>query len=304
MTNDSQEIIIDTRPEEEYALLHYTGAFHFPSDTIRSLSCALPQRHHSITVVCGTPHNLEMMKEFFLRMGYVKEPTFLIFSAEASLLPLTSGLPDRSRRCWEPNRLLKENIDFIETSLCSGGFKGFVAFDIGCGTARDSLFLTQRGGWHCIGLDNRRKLLDQASNLYSFHGEASSQFLLCNLRNSFPVRLGALDLVVVSRFLHRQTLSAIFDLPRVGGFLLYSHFLDGCQHTVIGTPSTLDGFLLRDELADICSNRGDYEILFHEEARLDDGRPMVHFIAQRRQIIGTVPCCDEKHADDLGVSSA
>jgi hypothetical protein len=63
--------------------------------------------------------------------------------------------------------------------------------------------------------------------------------------------------------------------------LLYFHFLDGCQNTDVGHPSTVSGYLLENELVTLATRRGDYEVLLNTVSHLSDGRPMQRFVARR-----------------------
>jgi hypothetical protein len=85
---------------------------------------------------------------------------------------------------------------------------------------------------------------------------------------------------LISRFLHRPSLQATLDTVRIDGFLVYSHFLDGCQHTAVGTPSSPDGFLLKGEL-EVAVEEAGFVILECVYTSLPDGRPIVELLARR-----------------------
>jgi SAM-dependent methyltransferase len=268
--------IIDTRCVEAFSAGHMKNAVHIPLAMLRDITCALPPRHVRILFVAGNAEDNTVCADLIERLSFVDAETVICTSEDSE--NLERGPPDRSMRLWEPNELLRTTIDMVEQ--CVGG--AGVAFDLGCGTARDMIFLEQRG-WRAIGFDNRKKLLKQASLLAALQA-CSVEVLLfhLNLRKCFPVQKGVVDLVLMSRFLYRPYLMDLLQLPRVGGFLMVSHFLDGCQHTPVGTPSTVDGYLLRHELASLCkSTESSFDIILDEETLLPDQRPICRFLARR-----------------------
>jgi hypothetical protein len=97
---------------------------------------------------------------------------------------------------------------------------------------------------------------------------------------TLPFRAACADLVVAVRFLHRPTLPLLLSLVAPGGFLVYSHFLDGCQHTPAGTPSTYHGFFFAGELEKMCASSG-LSLIAAETSVLGDGRPLVNVLCRR-----------------------
>ena len=212
-----------------------------------------------------------------------------------------------SRRCWSPSPFLEAYIDHIEHSIGGPG----VAFDVGCGSGRDIAFLAARG-WHVFGIDNRDKLLQQAAMFTERYASGSlvrsgvvaggCHPMDMTLKSSLPLRPSSVDLLLIVRFIHRPLFDAahepLVNVIRNGGFVLYSHFVDGVQHSPIGHPKHPDAYLQHGELRRVfCDGslklsatntpakaptdvKRLVEVVVDEEALLADGRPVANFLAK------------------------
>jgi hypothetical protein len=266
--------ICDVRTKEDFVASHVVGSVNIPLASLLRLTCALPPRHVPIIFVVASAAEQETCHDLASRMLFADAEVRLIDTFAPHLLE--GGPPSRSLRLWEPNELLFERIGSVERLI--GG--PAVAFDMGCGTSRDMIFMEQRG-WKVFGFDNRKKLLQQAVAMATLH-QCTIDVAMFHLKHHFPVQHCSMDLVLMSRFLFRPSLPEMLLLPRVGGFLMISHFLEGCQHTNVGTPSTVEGYLLRGELTKLCAgSSAQYEVLLDDETALPDGRPICRFLARR-----------------------
>ncbi|EPY42203.1 type 12 methyltransferase [Angomonas deanei] len=142
------------------------------------------------------------------------------------------------------------------------------------------LYLAARG-WLSVGLDNRSSLLTNCQHLCLKYN------LLCrvtvcriDIRQGVPFRRGTFDVVNICRFIHRESLPSVLSLLKVGGHLVYSHFLEGCEHTPVGHPKTSDGYFYRKELEQMLTANG-FVILIQEETTLSDTRPFVNILAEK-----------------------
>lgn len=272
-------MLIDFRPLEQYTAAHLACAISLPLTTAQSIPGALPPRSVPQLIALTCPQDYDATSTLLVTRLQYPSCTICTSISDAAVawrsarrggggeqddddhdddkdsivdvVVDTTAVIDRSRRCWEPNGFLLETVTEMETIL--GGPAH--AVDIGCGTGRDMVFLAMRG-WAVTGLDNRRKLLQQALQLGEHHGVMSSLTSVNqHVVHSYAFRPASLDLVVVCRFLHRPSLCSLLSLPRIGGLLLYSHFLDGCQHTAVGTPTTSAGFFFQGELEALLTNQ-------------------------------------------------
>lgn len=264
--------IIDVRDGAAYRRGHPRGAFHFPWPEMNRLACGLPDRNCSIEVVMdGAEGNTEAVKEYFYRLKYKEMRLRHI----AEYVALTQDEPPGV--CFSPNKYLCRQIEFVEGRVGKGG----VALDVGCGSGRDMIYLARRG-WFVLGIENRQRLLDCARALACRCGvDHRVAGLLWNIKKGeMPIRPHSYDLLHCCRFIHRASLPLLIQGLRVGGFVVYSHFLEGCEKTAVGHPKNSNGFFFRGELESIVESCG-IRILCAEETCLFDGRPMIHVWGQK-----------------------
>jgi SAM-dependent methyltransferase len=191
--------------------------------------------------------------------------------------------------------------------------------DIGCGSGRDAAYLASRG-WTIIGIDNRMPFLGKALQLGRTvaptpslpslesgaaaaisipappfnpleRGDAISSIgavdgLCCDATRPLPLRPGQLDLIVCVRFLVRPLLPLLAHLLAPGGWLCYSHFVDGVQHSAVGTPASPAHYVMHGELREKCvppAGSGiEMDVVVDREDLLADGRPVSNLLLRRR----------------------
>lgn len=93
------------------------------------------------------------------------------------------------------------------------------------------------------------------------------------------------DLLLCVRFLERSFLAALPALLRVGGILLYSHFLDLPGTRAFGRPTGAKHVLAQGELAQYFSEQG-FEVLRDAFEVLPDGRELSMFMARKVSMLG------------------
>eukprot|EP00796_Vickermania_ingenoplastis_P000071 gene71-48_t len=181
---------------------------------------------------------------------------------------------------FQPNQYLSSRIELVESNLGGPG----VALDVGCGSGRDMVYLAARG-WLVVGVENRLRLLNCAKALAAKNCAAHRvNSLLWDVRKgSGVVRPGSYQLLHVCRFIHRPSLPRFVKGLAKGGYVIYSHFLEGCENTAIGHPKNSSGFFLHGELQSLLVSCG-VMLLHVEECLLHDDRPMIH-------IVGKKLCC-------------
>jgi hypothetical protein len=270
----SERVLLDIRSNTARAVAGCVPGSHaFPVDSLLTMAFALPPRSRPVTIVFDEQESLDAARAILQRLGYSRISDQRFDDCERRQVCPEAKLA--ATRCWEPSPFLEHVIPRVEAAV-----SGRVAVDVGCGCGRDMVFLGMRG-WAAVGFDNRPKLLRQCALLAGRHGCASSVAgISSNVKVSLPFRPRSADLVVAVRFLHRPTLPKLLDLVAAGGYLVYSHFLDGCQHTPVGTPSTEQGYFLVGELEQRCRQAG-LEIVSSQTAALEDGRPVVNVLCFR-----------------------
>ena len=235
--------------------------------------------------------------------------------------------PPSETRGWSPSSFVELVVMpriAAETTSFSSSKGAKIAIDVGAGSGRDVAFLTSLG-YSCFALDNRRPFLEKAvalsrrmllttttattknSTATATTSAAAATALETHISSSLPFRESTADLILCVRFLERSLLPNLCRYLRVGGFLCYSHFLEGCDKTAIGQPKKLSGYVLHGELEAKCVNAAvtpkdllppsscendDDEndssvvlpwlrVVYSEETTLADGRPIDNLLVMR-----------------------
>ncbi|RNE98072.1 type 11 methyltransferase [Trypanosoma rangeli] len=267
-----KSVVVDLRTEESYAAGHVEGAYSFPWGNIQIDSCGFPPRDVALTAVCDEAIGLDTVEVYLRRFCFASLEVRRLRATEKLVPEVPQGT------CWSPNPFLSEVLPEIEAANGGPSF----ALDVGSGAGRDMVYLASRG-WSVAGIENRVRLIRQGVALSKKHCVGGRVlYIHCDLKKTFPIKSKGPDLLHVCRFLHRPSLAKLLQLPRKGGFLVYSHFLDGCQKTEVGRPSSTNGFFLRGELRQLLLDCG-YAILLERETLLSDERPFVHILARREK---------------------
>ena len=289
---DEYHHIVDARRPSEFSSGHLANATNIPVTLLPDALCALPPRDtpqpQCVTVVASDAAELAVARDHIASAKY---------SVQASLLDLTlctSTAP--SRRLWRPNCTLERAAPLVEERLRASSMP-LTALDVACGSGRDAIFLALRGWTHVRGFDNNPRLLGCGRTLANLEGVPSGALELFEADVSrFHVGQGddtkVYSLVHVARFLDRamfvplaerasvsekeKTVLSLPDVTAPGGFVVYHTFTEPSVK-----PSKPKHVLKRDELAQVFGTKLKWEILFHEECRLGDGR-IVQTICARK----------------------
>eukprot|EP00744_Colponema_vietnamica_P004359 GILI01006524.1.p1 GENE.GILI01006524.1~~GILI01006524.1.p1 ORF type:complete len:278 (+),score=5.96 GILI01006524.1:664-1497(+) len=268
--------LVDIRASDEYAQGHLKGSLSFPAKELIYRSGELPPRTKCVTLIFNGDDSgsLDTANDFFTRARWTIRDTIQINSLDPTTFEQGSQPP--KQRFWEPSPFVME--------MLIGPMRGHtgVAYDFGCGSGRDMAFLAGLG-WCVTGLDNRAKLLYQCLEMHNrYGGTGCVSTVQAHLTTTSPFRPRSADLVLMVRFLHRPLLASMLDMVAVGGYFLCSHFVDGVQHSSVGTPKSPDAYLGHDELMSWTDKAdGTFEIIHNVEDLIDDGRPVVNFLARR-----------------------
>lgn len=157
---------------------------------------------------------------------------------------------------------------------CSGK-----ALDYACGLAGNGMYLAKRGydvkAWDLSDVAVEKINRHAKSNKLSLNAE------IHDLERSSPDMQNKYDIVVVSYFLHRETLRYLYDVLKKGGLLFYQTF-SGQQYKEQG-PAREDFRLKKNELLDVFS---DMQLLYYREDNENASGPesnqgQVYFVAKK-----------------------
>ncbi|MCF6299213.1 MAG: methyltransferase domain-containing protein [Thiomicrorhabdus sp.] len=272
--------ILDLRTSAEYQAGHLKGATWLPWDVLPDSLNELPATPASLFLV-GSKPAIETASVFLDLKGY-KVNGSLVIEDDKTMQKWAEKLSDQvvsgreSKQLWSPTPLLKEWLNLLEErGINPKALKPrLTALDIGCGGGRDAVFLAKHG-IQVLGIDQEARVLKRAKQLASRTG-ASVKFKCCDLKKvgCFPTSL--FDVITVVRYLNRDLFSKIDTALSPGGYLIYQTFAEGAE--AFGSPKNPNFILAHDELRKVFS---DYQIIVDRIDKLEDGRPVASFIAQK-----------------------
>lgn len=155
------------------------------------------------------------------------------------------------------------------------------ALDYACGLGGNSLLL-ESNGYRVSAWDKSDVAISKLKH-YAKNNAANITALCVDLETRLPDAKDRFDVIVVSYFLHRETILLLYDFLKDGGLLFYQTF-SGKQ--VGGAGPSRDEFRLRrGELLEVFS---DMELLYYREDTAEEskqnlaGRPgQVYFVAKK-----------------------
>ena len=269
--------ILDLRKADEYQAGHLQHSTWLTWQALPECLNELPATPAKLFLV-GDKEEIEAASVFLDAKGYEVNGSLVIESSEAMLgwskqLPGLVVLGKESKNLWSPSPLVKEfmaQLDFDPKSMKPRP----KALDIGCGGGRDSVFLASLG-WQVTAIDQEARVLKRAKQLATRSG-ASVKFKCCDLKKSGCFPEGFFDLVTVVRYLNRDLFSQIDAAISPGGYIVYQTFSRGAE--AFGSPKNPNFILQEGELSEVFA---DYKIIVDRIDKLEDGRPVASFIAQK-----------------------
>lgn len=289
--------LVDIRPLHDFTEQHVHSSTHFggisgEDGLVERLNeLPPPSKRGHMAIVGETIEQANSAIQYLTQKNYSQ---MLAVTAENifSHLPKQSGY--MSRPLWEPAPILLHFLpQIIEHVPCR------TALDIGSGSGRDSTWLYHHG-FKVTAVDRDEKLMNKAVKLahrtdYAnwFHTNPLPQHFTAVTR-TFGVdstddinflKLNASCLVLVVRFLRRGVLEHLWHAVAPGGYIVYEHFLVGCEKFPNG-PRKISQMLQPGELKEIFSSGRGFHCICDEQSTLSDGRPIVRFVARRCVQVG------------------
>jgi len=276
--------ILDLRVASSYQAGHLLNSTWLSWVDLPECLNELPATPAKLFLV-GDKEEIEAASVFLDSKGYEVTGSLVIENDEAmqkwskSLVgQVVTGVD--SKRLWSPSSLLVEWM----ASLKQKGFDPKAmkprpkALDLGCGGGRDSVFLASQG-WQVVGIDHETRVLKRAKQLATKSG-ASVKFKCCDLKKPPCFPESQFDLVLVVRYLNRDLFARIDAAIAPGGYIVYQTFVSGVE--AFGSPKNPNFILECGELSKVFSG---YEMIVDRIDKLEDGRPVASFIAQKPSAI-------------------
>lgn len=263
--------IIDLRPVEQYRQGHLQGATNLPLSEIEDCWYELPPKGSPLILV-STHAQQDAVKDLFERQHYPIEAIFLAEDFQREELVADYN----SRRLWRASPLLEEYIELIEQHLPTSAP---LAFDIGCGSGRDSIFLGLHG-FRVLAIDRNPMAMERISNFIErWQVDVTPIKLNCEEEYDQLIQLIHLQkpsLVLQCRYLHRPLLDLYHQhLPAGCMVAIHTFMKDAAKY---GSPKK-PAFLL--ESGELAEKFADWDILLDQIHVLRDKRPLSLFIARK-----------------------
>jgi rhodanese-related sulfurtransferase len=251
---DAGEVtILDVRTPGEYEQLgHIPGAWLLPVDLTASAPAVLPRDGRPVLVYCE--HGVRSVAASHLLNAAGIEP---VLNLAGGLAPWTGPREFGPGMLRGPSSWLIENADLLP--------RGGKVLDVACGRGRHALLMAS-AGFEMRAIDRDPEaiawLRDTAERM-SLRIETD----VVDLETDPPPSLGvgAFDVVLVFRYLHRPLMPALRDALKPGGRFLYETFT--AHQAERGHPKNPDFLLREGELAGLMEP---LSILRSREGQFDD----------------------------------
>lgn len=278
--------LVDLRSAAEFVKQHVEHASNFPFGE----EYGMESRLHELPAVSTQPQiaviadwdKFSVVSTYLKCRGYPNP--IKLDAADVGDLPQCSG---PSRVLWAPAPVVIEELPRIYENPTR------TAIDVGCGSGRDAAFLAS-AGLSVTAVDRDARLIEKVDKLWrgnqyhpllpSCHHDGEVHPLVHTFGANFSddrvfLRSHAAGVMVVVRFLRRGVLEILHEGILPGGIIVYEHFLTGCER--FGSPTKQSQMLRRGELREVFGDSHNFKVLRDEECTLDDGRPVVRFVAQK-----------------------
>lgn len=265
--------IIDLRAVTDFVTAHPLGATSIPLEQLDLAWHELPPKGATLDLLINQAQ-LGNVEEIFEQQQYQIRNIEIAETADQ-----THWISDnKSQRLWRANPLLENHIETIKNALSEKDIKP-LAFDIGCGSGRDSVFLALHD-FDVLALDNNQYALERLAQ-FNQRCETNIKTQKLDFQNQ-PEEFRQLlktekpQLIIQARYLHRPLLTDYKELLPQGSIVAIHTFLEGAAE--FGKPKNPNYLLKNEELENLYS---DWKILLNQEHKLTDGRPLSLFIAQK-----------------------
>ncbi|WP_038126280.1 methyltransferase domain-containing protein [Thiomicrorhabdus sp. Milos-T2] len=278
--------ILDLRSLEDYKAGHLNNSTWLSINDLPESLNALPAAPASLYLV-GDKDQIEAASLLLDSKSYQVTGSLVIESQKAmqqwaNKLPGLVENGSQSKTLWSPSLLVKEFVDLIHNQSLTFGEVDKVGkvvyrpsvLDIGCGGGRDAIFLA-KNRMNVIAIDHEAKVLKRAKALSSLSG-TSVKFKCCDIKKQGCLPEQQFDLITVVRFLNRDMYDYIKKATRPGGFVLFQTFVEGVEQ--FSSPKNPNFILGKTELAEVFAG---FNIIIDRIDKLNDGRPVLSFIAQK-----------------------
>lgn len=268
--------IIDLRPVDEYRQGHIQGATNIPLSEIEDCWYELPPKDTTLILFTNKADH-QGVKALFERQQYPIEAVFTAEDFTEQDRSNSNWITDyNSRRLWQASPLLEDYIELIEQHLPA---KEPLAFDIGCGSGRDSIFLGLHG-FRVLAIDRNPMAIERITSFVErWQVDVTPLKLNCEEEYQQLIQLIHLQkpsLMLQCRYLHRPLLDLYHKHLPAGSLVGIHTFMEDAAK--YGSPKKPAYLLKPGELAE---KFADWDILLDQIHVLNDKRPLSLFLARK-----------------------
>jgi tellurite methyltransferase len=260
--------LVDVRSAQEFAAHHLAGSGHIPLEELTERRGELPPRDVPVLVVAGDGPRAEDAARQVEALGYAR---IAWLDASPLTLPETLLSDDPPVPLWRPSPFLEEIVDRLPDPR---GARARV-LDLAAGAGRESVFMALRG-YQVEACDHDRGALEKAAAMALRHGVSITTAMRDLERRDPGLPVGAHEVVMVFRFLHRPLLPRIASAVAPGGFVVYETYLRGQER--FGRPKH-PRFLL--DPGELPRHFPDFTIERYEERTPESGPMLARLLARR-----------------------
>lgn len=289
--------VIDLRSSREGCRV-LLGSLHLPAKDWKDRSLELPPRNHKFSILYSSvdPESAtcaSMVKERFesdvhLVVDTSNEiistafwdsfPSDRICIGGAAGSDIETMIAASEMKLWRPSSFVYVFLDSLNKWREGGSTSSLRILDIGCGTGRNAIYISQ--ALHSsliVAIDNRRSMIEKAEKFVQ-RNKAESQ-VTCKIADidgfieSSTDKNELFDVALFMRFVHKGALTKIRKVMKPKGIIVVEAF-----HTLSLHPSDDSQKIKEGEVAEILRKSqpsGDVTLLFEKVFEIEDSRPVL-----------------------------
>jgi SAM-dependent methyltransferase len=184
---------------------------------------------------------------------------------------------------FQPSPFLQRHIDQLESTLPSQ----CVCLDVGCGSGRDIAFLMRRG-WHAWALDAQAGAMERVKQLAAYLDVQDRLEVLARVKllhdgqwrfkdSGVDITNKKFDLILNIRFLSRPFWKQVPSMLNLGGYFVFSHFVDQGEYEQPKKSHRVEV----GELKKVFGAMKNMEIVDDVIELAEDGRPLQCMVVRR-----------------------
>jgi SAM-dependent methyltransferase len=285
-------LCLDLRPTRQFDKCRVVPSLNIPLAELVKRQSELPPKHIPMAVI--EPHQNHcnpLGSSWLIDRGWTcpwvihahefKWANLIINGLASDKSPIL----DRSDKpiFFQPSPFLQRHIDQLETTLPSQR----VCLDVGCGSGRDIAFLMRRG-WRAWALDAQVGAMERVKQVSTYLDVQDRLEVLARAKllhdgrwrfkgPEIDLSNKKFDLILNIRFLSRSFWKQVPSMLNIGGYFVFSHFVDQGEYEQPKKSHRVEV----GELEKMFGDMKNMEIVEDVIELTEDGRPLQCMIIRR-----------------------